>query len=128
MACAHGNFSFSNKHREHNIPKRDIWFPNRNITTNSRVSAIFVDYPSRTRLKVRGAAVYHSEPSADLVTKLGGDHIRGDGAVIVDVVATDWNCPKYITPRFTSEQVALVSDPLNRRIEELESRLATYSE
>ena len=35
-----------------------------------------------------------------------GDDIRVDGAITVEVFATDWNCPKYITPRYTAEQVA----------------------
>jgi predicted pyridoxine 5'-phosphate oxidase superfamily flavin-nucleotide-binding protein len=95
-----------------------------NITADGRVALILVDYPNRTRLKLFGRATYHPEPSADLVTALNGDTIRGDGAVTVEVQATDWNCPKYITPRYTAEEVRGVTDRLQARIDELEARLA----
>lgn len=77
-----------------------------NITADARVSAIFVDYPARTRLKLRGTATYHPEPTPELVSSLNGDMFRNDGAITVEVVATDWNCPKYITPRFTENQLS----------------------
>lgn len=35
----------------------------------------------------------------------------------------DWNCPKFITPRFTSEEVEAVVAPLEARIAELEAKL-----
>ncbi len=95
-----------------------------NITADGRIALILVDYPNRTRLKLFGRATYHPEPSADLVTALTGDSIRGDGAVTVEVQATDWNCPKYIAPRYTAEEVRAVTDRLQARIDELEARLA----
>ena len=93
-----------------------------NIAADGRISAIFVDYPSRTRLKVRGYATYHPDPSAELVDALGAGGMRIDGAVTVEVVATSWNCPKYITPRFTAAQVEAAIAPLRARIADLESR------
>jgi len=95
-----------------------------NITTNGRFAAIFVDYPSRTRLKLYGTATYHPEPSAELLTTLDADKLRSDGAVIVEVLATSWNCPKYLTPRYTEEEVKGAIDVLQARIVELETRLA----
>ncbi|HMO67018.1 MAG TPA: pyridoxamine 5'-phosphate oxidase family protein, partial [Verrucomicrobiota bacterium] len=35
----------------------------------------------------------------------------------------DWNCPKYITPRYTEQEVREAVEPLRRRIAELEARL-----
>lgn len=95
-----------------------------NITDNGRVAAIFVDYPSRSRLKAYGLGVYQPDPSDDLLVALGGDGLRNDGAIIIELLATDWNCPKYINPRFTEAEVAQVTDPLRSRIAELEARLA----
>lgn len=95
-----------------------------NIAANGRVAAIFVDYPSRTRLKLYGRATHHAEPSPELLTALGGDGVRNDGAITVEVVATSWNCPKFITPRFTEEQVAASVEHLTARIAELEAELA----
>lgn len=76
-----------------------------NITANGRVAAIFVDYPNRTRLKLYGLATYHADPSAALLAAVGGDGVRHDGVVTVDVAATNWNCPKYLTPRFTEDEI-----------------------
>jgi uncharacterized protein len=95
-----------------------------NIAAGGRVAAIFVDYPSRTRLKLRGHATYHPDPDADLVDALGARGTRIDGAVTVEVVATSWNCPKYITPRYTTAAVEAAIAPLHARIAELEARLA----
>ncbi len=86
-----------------------------NITADARVSAIFVDYPARTRLKLRGMATYHPEPAPDLVSSLGGDMFRYDGAITIDVVATDWNCPKYITQRFTANKLAAKLEVFDRK-------------
>lgn len=94
-----------------------------NIVGDDRVALIMVDYPARTRLKLYGHARYHPEPDAGLVTALGGANIREDGAVVVDVVSFDWNCPKYITPRFTSEQVRATLAERDERITSLEFEL-----
>jgi uncharacterized protein len=95
-----------------------------NVVADSRVSAIFVDYPTRTRLKLRGHATYHPDPSPELVEALGANGIRIDGGVTVDVVATAWNCPKYITPRYTAASIEAATAPLRDRIAELEARIA----
>ncbi|MFT5201566.1 MAG: putative pyridoxine 5'-phosphate oxidase superfamily flavin-nucleotide-binding protein [Candidatus Aldehydirespiratoraceae bacterium] len=98
-----------------------------NIAAGSKVAAIFVDYPTRTRIKIRGTATYHPEPSPELIESLGASELRVDGAVTIEVAATDWNCPKYITPRFTSAQVETAVQPLRDRIAELEAQLAAPS-
>jgi predicted pyridoxine 5'-phosphate oxidase superfamily flavin-nucleotide-binding protein len=99
-----------------------------NIAAAGKVSAIFVDYPSRTRLKVRGVATYHPDPSPALLDELAAGGMRVDGAVTVDVVATSWNCPKYITPRFTVAEIEAATAPLRDRIAELESQLSATTE
>ena len=76
-----------------------------NLAATGRVALIFVDYPNRARLKAYGHATYHPDPSPELLERLGGVGGRADGAVTVEIVGTDWNCPKYITPRFTVEEV-----------------------
>jgi len=96
-----------------------------NILADKRVSAIFVDYPNRTRLKLRGHATYHPEPSAALVDELDASGMRVDGAVTLEVVASEWNCPKYITPRYTQAQIEAAAEPLRQRIRELEGQLSS---
>ena len=95
-----------------------------NITANGRVAAILVDYPTRTRLKLYGHATYHPEPSPELLAQLDAESIRNDGAITIEVLATSWNCPKYITPRFTEDQVLGGTQQLETRIVELETELA----
>jgi uncharacterized protein len=43
------------------------------------------------------------------------------------VIAFDWNCPKYITPRFTEAEVEVAVAPLKQRIAELEAQLKAHS-
>ena len=94
-----------------------------NIAADGRIAAIFVNYPSRTRLKMRGHATYHPDPSPELIAALGAGDLRVDGAVTIEIEATDWNCPKYITPRYTSDQIEASIAPLRERIAELEAQI-----
>jgi hypothetical protein len=43
--------------------------------------------------------------------------------VFIDVVSFDWNCPKYITPRYSAEEVEEYVGPLKSQIAELEAQL-----
>ncbi len=81
-----------------------------NITENNRVSIIMVDYPQRIRLKLFGHASYHPTPDQALLEQLDNEPIRDDGAITVEVVASQWNCPKYITSRFTVDQLKVVTE------------------
>ena len=96
-----------------------------NIVAESNVTAIFVDYPTRTRLEIRGTATYHQDPSPELLAALEAGNLRVDGAITIEVVATAWNCPKYITPRYTTEQIDAGVQPPRDRIAELEAQVDT---
>jgi hypothetical protein len=39
------------------------------------------------------------------------------------VISFDWNCPKYITPRYTAAEIEERIRPLKERIVELEAAL-----
>lgn len=97
-----------------------------NVKESRRVALFFMDYPARERLKIIGhAEVLAPSKAGDLLTQL----IVPKGAVIervfrVEVVGFDWNCPKYITPRFTAAEVEEATAPLRARIAELEAALA----
>ncbi|MFT4990119.1 MAG: hypothetical protein ACI9BK_002901 [Acidimicrobiales bacterium] len=95
-----------------------------NITANGRVSMILVDYAQRTRLKLLGAATYYGDPDEALTAALNPHGHRIDGAITLEVVATTWNCPKYITPRIEVEHVSGVLDELQQRVAELEAENA----
>ena len=49
---------------------------------------------------------------------------RVERIVFIDVVSFDWNCPKYITPRYSLEEVEELVGPLKARIAELEAQLS----
>ena len=98
-----------------------------NLAANDKVSIIFMNYAERQRLKVLGRATVHADPSPELIAQLGAEEIRIDGAVTVEIEATAWNCPKYITPRFTEAQVEGVVGHLTDRIAELEAQLAAVA-
>ena len=98
-----------------------------NLAANDRVALFFMDYPRRERLKILGhARVLDAREHRDLVDALTpAAELRGkvERLFLIDVVSFDWNCPQYITPRYTEEQVREKIGPLQRRILELEARL-----
>ena len=98
-----------------------------NLAASDRVSLLLMDYPHRERLKIRGhARVFDARDHGDLVNQLSpAPDLRGkvERVFLINVVSFDWNCPKYITPRFTAAEVEEFVAPLKRRIAELEARL-----
>ncbi len=98
-----------------------------NLLANGKVSIIFMNYAERQRLKVLGRATVHADPSPELIEQLGAQGARVYGAVTVEIEPTAWNCPKYITPRFTQAQVEGAVTHLTERVAELEAQLEAVS-
>ncbi len=99
-----------------------------NLATNDRVALFLMDYPRRERLKILGhARVEDARQHPELVAQLAEPDARGivERLFIIDVLSFDWNCPKYITPRFTAAEVEATVAPLKQRIAELEAQLKT---
>lgn len=99
-----------------------------NLTMNDRVALFLMDYPQRTRLKILGhARVEDARQHPELVAQLAEPEASRivERLFFIDVVSFDWNCPKYITPRYTAAEVEAVVAPLRRRIAELEAKLKT---
>ena len=79
------------------------------------------NHPRRERLKILGhARVEDARAHPELAAQLAGPEARTavERLFIIDVLSFDWNCPKYITPRFTAAEVEEVVAPLKRRIAE----------
>jgi len=98
------------------------------LAANDRVALFLMDYPRRERLKILGhARVLDARVNADLVGQLAEPETRGvvERLFIIEVLSFDWNCPKYITPRFTAAQVEAAVAPLRERIAKLEAELAS---
>jgi predicted pyridoxine 5'-phosphate oxidase superfamily flavin-nucleotide-binding protein len=99
-----------------------------NLSVDDRVSLFLMDYPNRTRLKILGhARVEDARSHPDLAAQLTkpGMRARVERIVFIDVVSFDWNCPKYITPRYSLEEVEELTEPLKARIAILEAQLKT---
>ncbi len=97
-----------------------------NLAKTDRVSLFLMDYPQRTRLKILGhARVEDAREHPELVAQFAdpADRRLVERVFLIDVVSFDWNCPKYITPRFTADEVAEAVAPLRARIAELEALL-----
>ncbi len=98
-----------------------------NLDGNDRVALFLMDYPNRERLKILGhAKVLDARDHAQLADQLTPTpELRGkiERLFLIEVVSFDWNCPQYITPRFTEAEVEQAVTPLKARIAELEKGL-----
>ena len=96
------------------------------LAASDRVALFLMDYPRKERLKILGhARVLDARANPDLVAQISTPAERGlvERVFVIDVVSFDWNCPKYITPRYTEAEVEEAVTPLKQRIVELEAQL-----
>ena len=94
-----------------------------NLSQNNRVSLFLMDYPAKARLKILGHVhVISADEDPELFQQIVDPEMarRVERGFIIDVLSYDWNCPQYITPRYTAEQIAPSVDKLKARIAELE--------
>jgi predicted pyridoxine 5'-phosphate oxidase superfamily flavin-nucleotide-binding protein len=97
-----------------------------NLAANYRAALLLMDYPQRTRLKILGhARIEDARQHPELVQQLSEPDVQRivERLFFIEVVSFDWNCPKYITPRYTAEEIQELVAPLNARIAELEAQL-----
>ncbi len=101
-----------------------------NVSMNDRVALFLMDYQNRARLKILGhARVEDARVHPELVAQLADPNMQSsvERLVFIDVVSFDWNCPKYITPRYSVAEVEELVGPLRARIAELETQLRAVS-
>ncbi len=99
-----------------------------NLAANDRVALFLMDYPRRERLKILGRArVEDARQHPELLAQLAEPGTRDlvERLFFIEVISFDWNCPKYITPRYTAAEVEAAVEPLKQRIAELEAQLKT---
>ncbi|MEM6385567.1 MAG: pyridoxamine 5'-phosphate oxidase family protein [Pseudomonadota bacterium] len=105
-----------------------------NLARDDRVSLFAMDYAQQTRLKLQGhARMQQADDAPDLVGRLAVEGAgRIERVVTIRVIAFDWNCPQFITPRYDVDEVnALVAPHLSARdraIQRLSDRLAALGE
>ena len=101
-----------------------------NFKTDDRAALFLMDYPHKARLKILArSSIVMAADAPDLAAKV---HIDGEGRVervfTLEVEAFDWNCPQFITPRFSEDEVRTIITPqfdaLKEENETLKARLA----
>ncbi len=100
-----------------------------NLTGNDKIALFFMDYPSRTRLKMIGTTkIVDPKSDAELFNSFSFNENsnRIERAFLIDVVGYDWNCPQFITPRWTEAEIKQAVLPLQKKITELEEELKKY--
>ena len=98
-----------------------------NLDVTDRVAIFMMDYLHRTRLKMLGhARVLDAREHPELVEQLAPAELRGkvERLFLIRVISYDWNCPQYITPRFSAQEVEKYAASLKARVAELEAQLA----
>jgi len=99
-----------------------------NVSGNDRMALFLMDYKNRDRLKILGhARIEDARAHPELTEQVTDLDMRSnvERLVFIDVVSFDWNCPKYITPRYSADEVEELTGPLRSRIAELEAELHT---
>jgi predicted pyridoxine 5'-phosphate oxidase superfamily flavin-nucleotide-binding protein len=98
-----------------------------NLDGDDRVALFLMDYPHRERLKILGhARVLDARENGELADQLSPTpELRSkiERLFLIDLLSFDWNCPQYITPRYTEAEIEHLVAPLRARIAELESAL-----
>lgn len=96
-----------------------------NLATDDRVSLFLMDYPNRQRLKILGHA-RRIDPGRDavLAERIVAPGESSINAIIVALEGFDWNCPQYITPRYTEPELVELLAPVRARLAALEQENA----
>lgn len=94
-----------------------------NLDGDDRVSVFAMDYARKARLKIQGhARMLDAKDHPELTLKLMGEGAKvPDRLMTIQITAHDWNCPKYITPRFDAGEMAQLVGP---ELSQLEARIA----
>jgi predicted pyridoxine 5'-phosphate oxidase superfamily flavin-nucleotide-binding protein len=95
-----------------------------NLEENPRAQFLFIDYPTRRRIKVFGTAKV-VEDDQELIRSLmpAGYKAQPSAAIVFTVTLTDGNCPQHIPQRFEAADVLAALKHRDDRIAELERRL-----
>ncbi len=89
-----------------------------NLAGDDRVSLFLMDYAQQRRLKIWGRVrLVDEDLEPELVARLEspGYRARVERGVVIQIEAYDWNCPKYITPRYTKAQVDELLQSVSRQ-------------
>lgn len=96
-----------------------------NLAENPRVLLFLIDYAHQQRVKLWGEArVVDDDPALLARLAAAAPDGRAERAIVITVSAWDANCPQHIPQRFEAADVEAALAARDRRIAELEARLA----
>ena len=96
-----------------------------NLSENPKAFIFLMDYANQQRVKLWGTARVVEDDPGLLDQLRDPDHPgKVERAIVFTVEAWDINCPQHIHKRFSQRQVQPVIEQLQRRIGELEEKLA----
>ena len=75
---------------------------------NRKTALILMDYPNRQRLKIWAeASIAEATDDPERLEQLEVAGYAGqiERLVVLKVEAFDWNCPRHITPRYTTKEI-----------------------
>lgn len=95
-----------------------------NLSENNKAFIFLMDYTNQTRIKIWGTAVVEYDDK-DLINALSDDSYKAksERAIIFTAKAWDINCRQHIKQRFTADDIEKITNPLHKRIKELENLL-----
>lgn len=95
-----------------------------NLTTDNRVALFFMDYPNRRRMKMVGRVTIVDPSDVQTLAKLEDPHVRApiERGFLIHIEGFDWNCPKFITPRYTEEDIQRILAPMQEELTALRNK------
>ncbi len=97
-----------------------------NLKKNKKAALFLMDYANRSRLKILASIeIREAAEVPEIIEKLRDENYEAkiERAFILHVEAFDWNCPQHITPRYTTEEIKVLTQPLNQHIDGLEREI-----
>lgn len=100
-----------------------------NFRHNKRVSLILMDYPNQRRLKILGRVEEIPDSDWESLAALETPGFRAsvERGFLIHIEGFDWNCPQFITPRFSEEEVQLRMASLQAENQRLLETIADHS-
>lgn len=79
-----------------------------NLSINDRVCLFMLDHAKRRRLKLLGRVCCYSREAVPerLQHFISAQEEDFESLLLITLEAFDWNCPRFITPRFTEAEFA----------------------
>lgn len=96
-----------------------------NLKTEPRVSLFFMDYLNRRRLKIQGEATWIDAKDADpdLLSQLDQRAAPAERVLQINIIAMDWNCPKYIPTQIPEDAIEQIFGPEFEKLRSENQRL-----